>query len=133
MLTLLNLAFVLICLILVVLVLLQHGKGGGLSGMLGGAGGSEAFIGPGGASKMAKITVMFAIAYFVLAMGYSFIPPGEGEQSIVGPELQASNEPVSLADIPVEEEGETQQGADAPEGGAQAPVPPQERPAPPSE
>lgn len=88
-----KLLFLLTCAVLVVLVLLQHGKGGGLAGMLGGAGGSEAFIGPGGASKMAKITVICAVFFFTLCLGFSIIRPPNA-RSIV--RQTVGTEPVAL-------------------------------------
>lgn len=117
-----KLVFVLTCSVLIVLILLQHGKGGGLAGMLGGAGGSEAFIGPGGASKMAKITVLFAVLFFGLCLAHSVIRPPEAGSIIES--IRVDEAPVPLSDVPVSPEDAGEGAPAGPEGpGAEPPLP----------
>ena len=64
---LLFLFMVLLCLFLILIVLLQRGKGGGLVGAFGGAGGSSAF-GAKTSDVFVKITVWTAIIWFVTCL-----------------------------------------------------------------
>jgi preprotein translocase subunit SecG len=63
----LNTLEILLALILIFLVLIQRGKGGGLAGAFGGAGGSSAF-GSRAGDMFTKITIGFAAAWIVLIM-----------------------------------------------------------------
>lgn len=120
---LLNLLLILTCLVLVVLILLQHGRGGGLAGMLGGAGGSEAFIGPGGATTMSWITVIVAFLFFLWCILYSLVPSGEARPIIT----TIPDASVPIAELPTP----TPMGAQPPDNvvvpvqgaGGQAPLP----------
>ena len=58
---------VLVSLFLVLLVLIQRGKGGGLAGAFGGAGGSSAF-GSRAGDTFTKITIYVAAAWVLLIM-----------------------------------------------------------------
>jgi preprotein translocase subunit SecG len=55
-------------LLLIGLVLIQRGKGGGLSGAFGGAGGSSAF-GSRAGDTFTRITIYFAAVWLLLIMG----------------------------------------------------------------
>lgn len=57
---------VLLSFVLILVVLLQRGRGGGLAGALGGAGGQSAF-GTRAGDVFTKITVVIATLWFVLA------------------------------------------------------------------
>ncbi|MCD6404234.1 MAG: preprotein translocase subunit SecG, partial [Planctomycetes bacterium] len=59
--------FVLICPLIVFIVLIQEPKGGGLAGVLGGAGGTSAF-GAKTADVVMKTTVVLGVIYFFLAL-----------------------------------------------------------------
>jgi preprotein translocase subunit SecG len=63
----LNVAIVLLALFLIGIILIQRGKGGGLAGAFGGAGGSSAF-GTKTGDVFTKITVGVAIAWILLSM-----------------------------------------------------------------
>ena len=63
----LNLLLVLCSLFLVCLVLIQRGKGGGLAGAFGGAGGSSAF-GSRAGDTFTRITVVVAAIWILLIM-----------------------------------------------------------------
>jgi preprotein translocase subunit SecG len=64
---LLNIALVLASLFLILLVLIQRGKGGGLAGAFGGAGGSSAF-GSRAGDAFTRITIYAAAVWLLLAM-----------------------------------------------------------------
>jgi len=64
--TLLWIVFVADALLLVLIVLLQSGRGGGLSGMLGGGAAAESALGP--KSGLSQITGWMAGIFFLLAI-----------------------------------------------------------------
>ncbi len=64
--TLLWIVFIVDSILLVLIVLLQSGRGGGLSGMLGGGGMAEAALGP--KTGLPKITAWMAAIFFVSAI-----------------------------------------------------------------
>jgi preprotein translocase subunit SecG len=63
----LNIALILASLFLILLVLIQRGKGGGLAGAFGGAGGSSAF-GSRAGDTFTRITIYAAAVWLLLAM-----------------------------------------------------------------
>jgi len=63
----LNIVVILMSLMLMFIVLIQRGKGGGLAGAFGGAGGSSAF-GSRAADKFVKFTLWFAAAWLLVIM-----------------------------------------------------------------
>lgn len=63
----LNLLILILGLFLILLVLIQRGKGGGLAGAFGGAGGSSAF-GTRAGDLFTKITIGVAGAWIILTM-----------------------------------------------------------------
>ena len=66
--TILLIVFIPICLLLILIVLLQAGKGGGLAGAFGGAGG-QTFLGARGAADfLSKLTIYLAIGFMALAL-----------------------------------------------------------------
>jgi preprotein translocase subunit SecG len=75
-----------VSLFLILLILIQKGKGGGLAGAFGGAGGSSAF-GSRAGDTFTRITIYVAIVWLVLIMGIIKIVqpttplPGRGEQT----------------------------------------------------
>ena len=70
-LTLLWVIFIADSLLLVLIVLIQSGRGGGLSGMLGGGGMSESALGP--KSGLPRITGVMATIFFVAAILISIL------------------------------------------------------------
>jgi len=58
--------FIIDCVFLVLIVLLQSGRGGGLSGMLGGGGMAESALGP--RTGLPKITGVMAAVFFITAI-----------------------------------------------------------------
>ena len=62
--------FCVVCLMLILIVLLQRGRGGGLSGAFGGAGGHSAFGSKTG-DVFTWITVGFTALYLLLSVTFS--------------------------------------------------------------
>ena len=70
--TILLIFFIPVCLLLILIVLLQAGKGGGLAGAFGGAGG-QTFLGARGAADfLSKLTIYLAIAFMFFSFILSF-------------------------------------------------------------
>ena len=65
--SLLNGIVLIVSLFLILLVLIQRGKGGGLSGVFGGSGGSSAF-GSRAGDMFTRITIVVASVWLVLIM-----------------------------------------------------------------
>src|SRR5829696_5438121 len=63
----LNLVLILIGIFMILLVLIQRGKGGGLIGALGGAGGSSPF-GSRAGDQFTRLTIYVAVAWLFLTM-----------------------------------------------------------------
>ena len=60
-----------LCVFLILLILIQRGKGGGLAGAFGGAGGQSAFGTKAGDTFM-RITIVVSIVWFLLCLVTSF-------------------------------------------------------------
>lgn len=86
------LAFV--SLLLIFIVLLQRGRGGGLAGALGGAGGQSAF-GTKAGDVFTKITVVLAVIWVLLGAGNVVLLRQYGEK--FGGGSEASTTPVLTA------------------------------------
>ena len=131
--------FLLICFLLVVIVLLQKGRGGGLSGAFGGAGGHSAFGAKTG-DFFTWLTVCLAGLFLVVAIVNNFafrkvtlenppvmqegqVPPGPGAQP--APALPSGGESVPV--------GTPDGGTSAPPGPSPAPVQGTDAPAGPGE
>jgi preprotein translocase subunit SecG len=65
--TLLNLVIIILSFLLIIVILIQRGKGGGLAGAFGGAGGSSAF-GSRAGDLFTKITLIMAFVWVLLIM-----------------------------------------------------------------
>ena len=65
--TLLNTLVLIISIVLIFLVLIQRGKGGGLAGAFGGAGGSSAF-GSRAGDLFTRVTIILAAVWILLIM-----------------------------------------------------------------
>jgi preprotein translocase subunit SecG len=70
--SLLNVLHVIICIFLILVVLLQQGKGGGLSGSLGG-GAAQVFGGRGAGNFMTRLTSVMAILFMVTSLSLAFL------------------------------------------------------------
>jgi len=94
-------SFIIICLLLVFVVLIQKGRGGGLSGAFGGAGGHSAFGAKTG-DVFTWITVVLAGLFILVSTGlnYVFLPQKSllpttpaGVESVEPNQAQASSTP----------------------------------------
>src|SRR6478736_6519817 len=130
---LLNLFFVLNCLVLIIVVLLQSGKAADLAGAFGGAGSQTAFGPRGAASVLSQATTWCAIMFMVCALAMVVrvdrsVENGEGGGSILQqfskPATKTTPAPANSAPAPA-----TQQPA-APQ--SSAPSQPQPAPATPN-
>src|SRR5262245_62157322 len=90
----LNVVLLLAGLILMFLVLIQSGKGGGLAGALGGAGGSSAF-GSRAGDTFTKITIYTAAVWVLLIMFLIKITQDRRPLPDRGPVLQGPENPDS--------------------------------------
>ncbi len=80
--TILLVLFVPVCILLILIVLLQAGKGGGLAGAFGGAGG-QTFLGARGAADfLGKLTIYLAVAFMLMALVLSFTYGRQGTINI---------------------------------------------------
>ena len=92
---LLNVVLLLMGLFLILLVLIQRGKGGGLSGAFGGAGGSSAF-GSRAGDTFTRITIYVAAIWLLLIMFLikSVQPPIQSNQPPQVEKDQSRNQPL---------------------------------------
>ena len=99
--SLLNILVVLTSLFLICLVLIQRGKGGGLVGALGGAGGSSAF-GTKAGDVFTKITMFTAIFWILLLMALVIISnrPRSAFDDETSPETSKTVAPAGLPALP---------------------------------
>jgi preprotein translocase subunit SecG len=84
---------ILISLFMMLLVLIQRGKGGGLAGAFGGAGGSSAF-GSRAGDTFTRVTIIVAAIWILLVMLLiKIVPQGPVQESAaVGVPVPAENE-----------------------------------------
>ena len=104
--TILLIIFVPICLLLILIVLLQAGKGGGLAGAFGGAGG-QTFLGARGtADFLSKFTIYLAIGFmslsFILSLTY-------GRQRTISIEEKPAASVETTTEAPAEDAATTQE------------------------
>jgi preprotein translocase subunit SecG len=85
--TILNFLVILCSIFLIFLVLIQRGKGGGLAGAFGGAGGSSAF-GSRAGDLFTRITIVSALIWVLLIMAEVYVIQKSRE---VGNEVPAVN------------------------------------------
>ena len=86
----LNVLVILISLVLMFIVLIQRGKGGGLAGAFGGAGGSSAF-GSRAGDAFTKITLYVAAVWVLVIMIHVKVAQGDGRTGDAPAAIQASN------------------------------------------
>ena len=85
---LLNVVIVLVSLMLMFIILIQRGKGGGLAGAFGGAGGSSAFGSKAGDTLM-KVTLYLAAGWIFLIMVHVNIAKRDNDGGNVTTAVQA--------------------------------------------
>jgi preprotein translocase subunit SecG len=119
--------FIPVCVLLILIVLLQAGKGGGLAGAFGGAGG-QTFLGARGAADfLGKLTIYLAVAFMSLAFILSFTYGRRGTIRI-GEEpaaVEQTTEPAAGEAAPAQAEpaAEMDQSQTPPADGGSAPSP----------
>lgn len=110
--------FALLAVLLMGVILLQRGKGVGLSGAFGGAGGHTAFgAKTGDVLTWATIVIAAALLVFAVILNYVFVPlalPAPPAPTIA---------PLSLPATPTEAPGETAGESAVPPAGEQTPAP----------
>jgi preprotein translocase subunit SecG len=116
--TILSILFIIICPLMVAIVLIQEPKGGGLAGVLGGAGGASAF-GAKTTDVVFKATIILGCLFFAIAlmMGY-MLHATEAQKPTIPPLVPAGN---AAAPAPVTKGAAP---APAPARGASAPAAP---------
>ncbi len=83
--SILILAYVVVCGFLILVVLLQSGKGGGLSGLLSGGGGLSDTFGASGAEKqLSRWTTYCAIAFLVISLCLTLLGARHFQKSLLG-------------------------------------------------
>jgi preprotein translocase subunit SecG len=115
--TIIGILFIIVCLLLILIVLLQRGRGGGLSGAFGGAGGHSAFGAKTG-DVFTWITVGMVALFLLLSViaNWVFVPERfESAPAAKAPTTQ------SAAKTPVATKSAAQPGPVTPKP-AQAPV-----------
>jgi preprotein translocase subunit SecG len=90
----LTVTLILLSLFMILLVLIQRGKGGGLAGAFGGAGGSSAF-GSRAGDTFTRVTIISAAIWLLLIMILikSIHPSQPSEKVVTGPSVPARNLP----------------------------------------
>ena len=89
---LLNVVLLVLGVFLILLVLIQRGKGGGLAGAFGGAGGSSAF-GSRAGDLFTRVTIIVASVWIVLTMVQVRVVQSVTEQSRDQPIIPGSDAP----------------------------------------
>ncbi|MCD6384165.1 preprotein translocase subunit SecG [Candidatus Sumerlaeota bacterium] len=87
-LTILLIGYVFICLFLILLILMQAGKGGGLSGLVGGSALADTFGATGAEKTLSRWTTYLAIVFFVLSIGLTILGARHFRKSSLLEELQ---------------------------------------------
>ena len=88
---LLNVLIVFVSLMLMFIILIQRGKGGGLAGAFGGAGGSSAFGSKAGDTLM-KVTLYLAAVWIAVIMIHVKVAKLDGVDGTVVPSIIAPGE-----------------------------------------
>jgi preprotein translocase subunit SecG len=97
----LGVVYTVICVFLIMVVLMQSGKGGGLSGMLGGANPLTDALGSSGAEKtLSKWTTICAVCFFVLALLLTVLAGKLLKPSRLSDQLKSSAPPIQAPAAP---------------------------------
>lgn len=111
-----NVLMVLTSLFLICLVLIQRGKGGGLAGAFGGAGGSSAF-GTKAGDVFTRVTIYVAIVWFTLAI-ILVVTSNSAQKSAFSRGLSGTPATTPATDA------DASKPVDKPEDGSPLPIPP---------
>lgn len=116
---LLNVFFVLLCLVLIIVVLLQSGKAADLAGAFGGAGSQTAFGPRGAANFLSRATTWCAVMFMICALVLVLRQNRTASQGSSVLETTSKSAPKTPAPVPVQP---AQQPAQAPAGQPSAPA-----------
>ena len=89
--TILNVVVIILSLLLMFLVLIQRGKGGGLAGAFGGAGGSSPF-GSRAGDAFTKITLYLAAVWVLVIMIHVKVANGDSKRSESAPQSMQADQ-----------------------------------------
>lgn len=94
--TLLGIFFAVVCVLLMAVILLQRGRGVGLSGAFGGAGGTSSAFGSKTGDVLTWVTIVGAIIMltFAVLLNYVFRPIGPGLSRVAPPPSPTRGAPV---------------------------------------
>jgi len=93
-----GLIYTAMCIFLILVVLMQSGKGGGLSGMLGGGNPLTDALGSSGAEKtLSKWTTICAVGFFVLSLLLTILGAKYMKPSALSDQLKSTAVPASPA------------------------------------
>ncbi len=130
---LLALLFVLLCLVLILIILLQPGQSEGLAGAFGSGGMLGSAFGVHVKNRLAKLTTIMVILFFLIIFGFNMMTRSEREKSIEE-KLEGrgtQTEEPAFVPAPGDEEGEEQKEV-VDEEAAPAVQPPSTTEAPPA-
>lgn len=122
--TLLTIAFVIVCVLMMMVILIQKPKGGGLSGAFGGAGGggaTQAAFGAKTGDVLTWVTVVFFVMFLLLAMGLTWTvsPPEEA----TAPAAPAPQQPATAPGPAGADPGQAEQVPPGPDPASPPPAP----------
>jgi preprotein translocase subunit SecG len=113
--------FVLTCILLIGIILLQKGRGGGLSGAFGGAGGGQSAFGAKTGDVLTWATVALASFFLIMAIVMNFVfRPAR----VTAEDQPPGGTPTEEVSLPAELPGETPPATTQPAGEMTAPVTP---------
>ncbi len=119
---LLGVAYTGICLFLILVILMQSGKGGGLSGMLGGGNPLTDALGSSGAEKtLSKWTTICAVCFFVLSLLLTVLAGKLLKPARLSDQLKTAPPPIEAPAAPASQTpGAAAPAAPAPEASSEA-------------
>ncbi len=92
---------IIICLSLIILVLLQRGKGTGLGGVFGGAGGQSVFGSRGATTFLSKATTYTAVVFMLTSLSLALLSAGRrASVGIIEQEMMRQQQPTAIPEPP---------------------------------
>ncbi len=90
---------VIVCLVLIFVVLLQAGRGGGFSDMLGG-GQPQSLFGTQTNAFMVRVTEVCAVVFIITSLSLALMSSHRGRSIVAGRHIPASSAPAALPETP---------------------------------
>jgi len=125
---LVEILYVIVCLVLMLVILLQQGKGGDIANAFGGGSSQAAFGARAGATLLSRLTTGFAVMFMLAALGLAIMGQTAGSSSV----LSGSTPPPAPAAPAVPAPAAGQTPAAAPAAPAATPAAPGTTPAAPA-